>query len=149
MANKPNKSGDIEKRIAAAQTLREDAEAVHNQLIDELTAKRRGIAEQHEKLGKELKELDAKIVSLAYNLSCLRGEVYDEPHKNVQSKRHHIKDEVILAFLVENRSSATSDVQNYFKFSSATVCRRMDALLSAGKVTVEKRGTMKIWKAKS
>lgn len=150
MSNNIQNTGasDMEKRLEAARVLRADAETVHIELIDDLSAQRKKLAEQYEKLGREIKDLDGKIGDLSFNLDCLRGVVPTESPVDVHSKKHHIKDEVILAFLVDNGSSTTSEVQEYFKFSSATVCRRLDALLAAKKVTVEKRGTSKIWKAK-
>lgn len=145
--NQSKASNDVQKRIDAARVLQANAEAIHVELIDELAAKRQKLVEQQEQLAKEIKALDGQITDLSHNLSCLRGELWKSGNaQNIQSKRHHVKDEVILAFLMENGTCTTSEVQAYFKFSSATVCRRMNALLAAGKVNMEKRGTTKIWK---
>jgi predicted transcriptional regulator len=138
-SNQNTDGSDIQQRMEAAKTLRKDAQAIEGALIQELSA-------QYESLVKQIQELDRQRQEIGFKLSCLRGEV-DEPIEDFTSKRHHVKDEVILAFLVQSGTATTSDVQEYFKFSSATVCRRMDALLAAGKVTVEKNGRKKFWKA--
>ena len=132
-------NNNIQTRMEALRQLDEEAQATRQALIQELT-------EKYERLAKQVKELDAERQDVGFKLACLRGEV-DEPVKDFQSKRHHVKDEAILALLLSRGVCTTGDVQEYFAFSSATVCRRMDALLAAGKVTMEKRGTTKIWKA--
>lgn len=129
---------DFDKRVEAARILREDAKAIESALIQELS-------ERRDRLKKQVQALDSDLQDVEFKLSCLRGEV-DEPIEDFYSRRHHVSDEVILALLAHQHT--TGAVQEYFHFSSATVCRRLNALLAAKKITLEKRGTSKVWEAK-
>jgi len=131
--------GDIDKRMEAARILREDAKAIETALIQDLTA-------QRDAFKKQMQEISVKLQDAEFKLACLRGEL-DEPIEDFVSKRHHVSDEAILSFLDLNPACTTSEIQNYFKFSSATVCRRLNTLLEEDKVTMEKRGTSKVWTA--
>jgi len=56
-----------------------------------------------------------------------------------------VTDEMLIEFLEEDQT--TADVIDEFGFSSATVAKRLNALLKAKKVTMRREGTSKIWKA--
>jgi len=141
--NQNASGGDIAKRMEALRLLTEEAEATAQALIRELT-------EKDARLAKQIEELNAERADIGLKLSCLRGELEEAVPGPFRSRGHRVPDEAIMALILTSPTpTTTGHVQEYFAFSSATVCRRMEALLAAGKVTMEKRGTTKIWKAKA
>ena len=133
--NDLNPYGDeVEKRMDELLRLNQEADAVRQKLIDDLLAQREMIISQISELNSDRQDIESKLASL-------RGE--EDPNE----KRAHVPDEAILAFVRSHETCTTGEVQSHFEFSSSTVCRRLQALLKANKVTMERRQTTKFWKA--
>jgi hypothetical protein len=62
-----------------------------------------------------------------------------------KGKRSKVTDEAILD-LLEGDAVTTTGVMLHLGLSAVTVAKRLNALLTAGKVTMKKAGTSKYWK---
>lgn len=103
------------------------------------------LLEKWNKLKAELGELETELCVAADGGEYIRASQV----VLVAEVKHHAKDEEILAFISSHpKEVTTADIQEQFGFSSATVSRRMKALLKSKKVTVGKRSTKKIWKVR-
>jgi predicted HTH transcriptional regulator len=119
------------------RTIDDQAAATRQALITELS-------EKHDQVEKQIKQLEVERQDIQFKLASLRGELVSN-----SPKRPHVPDEAIVALLQKHGGRTTGEIQAHFEFSSATVCRRLSALLGSCQVTMEQQATTKIWKVRN